>query len=331
MKLNVATMMKGAAMGIAEVIPGVSGGTIAFISGIYEDLLRSIQSFDLPLLKMLWQKKFSDSWGKINGWFLMSLGSGMVAGIVFGILVITWLMAHYAEPLWGFFFGLVLASAWMIGKHIGHWDMSKVVALIAGLGTALLISIVSPAEGSTSPFYIFLAGMIAISAFILPGVSGSFMLLLMGMYTLIIPSLKSILIEQDIESMMIISIFAMGCIVGILSFSRVLNWLFAHYRDHTFVVLTGFLLGSLYKIWPWRNISNIIDKETGLTSSISSLAEYQTLDLEKIKILKESNVLPLDYWMSSPKILLTVLSAIIGLGMVLWMQSRQNKVPNVKQ
>lgn len=320
MKYNISTAFKGTAMGIAEVIPGVSGGTIAFISGIYEDLLNSIKSFDLELLKMLFQGRFKDIWDKVNGWFLLSLLSGMVIGIIFGIFAITWMMEHYPEPLWGFFFGLVMASAILIGKHTSRWDIVKVIALIAGAGIALFISIVTPAEGSTHPLYIFLAGMIAISAFILPGVSGSFMLLLMGMYTLIIPSLKKIMTDFDGQSMYVIAIFAAGCILGIAWFSRLLSWLFTHYRENTFVLLTGFLIGSLYKIWPWRNVSNIVDKKTGVASEINSIEMLKSFDPESIKILKEINVLPSDYWMSTPKLLVTLIAIIIGFSIVLYME-----------
>ena len=320
MKFNVSTMLKGSAMGIAEVIPGVSGGTIAFITGIYEDLLNSIKAFDLELFRLLFRGDFKKIWDKINGWFLLSLISGMAAGIVFGIFVITWMMKNYPEPLWGFFFGLVMASAILIGRHTDKWNISKFIALVTGVGIALFISMVSPAEGSTHPLYIFLAGMVAISAFILPGISGSFMLLLMGMYTLIIPSLKSILVSFDTHSMYIIAIFALGCIVGITWFSRILSWLFVHYRQHTFVLLTGFLIGSLYKIWPWRNIDLILDKETNVATQITSLDLLNTFDPEKIKILKEMNVMPADYWMSSPKVLVTLVAIIVGFSVVLLME-----------
>ena len=322
MKFNISTVLKGAAMGVAEVIPGVSGGTIAFISGIYEDLLNSIKAFDIELIRLLFKGDLKKIWEKVNGWFLLSLMSGMAAGIVIGIFVITWMMKNYPEPLWGFFFGLVMASAILIGRHTDKWDITKVIALITGCGTAIVISLVSPAEGSTHPFYIFFAGMVAISAFILPGISGSFMLLLMGMYTLIIPSLKSCLVNFDAQSLYIIAIFALGCIVGITWFSRILSWLFSHYRAHTFVLLTGFLIGSLYKIWPWRNIDLILDKETEVSTKITSLEILNTFDSEKIKILKEVNVLPADYWMSSPKVLVTLLAIIIGFSVVFLMEMK---------
>ncbi|MBK8625255.1 MAG: DUF368 domain-containing protein [Saprospiraceae bacterium] len=312
MNLKISTILKGCAMGVAEVIPGVSGGTIAFISGIYETLIDSIKSFDADFFRLLLKGKFVEIWEKINGWFLVSLLSGMVFGILVGIFAITWLLEHYPEPLWGFFFGLVMASAIIISRQVTHWDFKKVASLLIGIGVALFIVTVSPTEGSTHPGYIFVAGMIAISAFILPGISGSFMLLLMGMYTLIIPSLKSIVVYQDMDSFYIISIFAIGCLVGITTFSRVLSWLFHHYRATTFVLLTGFLIGSLYKIWPWRNLKTIVDKVSGVQTEVNTLEQLKGFDMEHMKILSESNVLPMDYWMSSPKTFLTIVSVVIG-------------------
>ncbi|MBK8519222.1 MAG: DUF368 domain-containing protein [Saprospiraceae bacterium] len=328
MRINLSTVLKGAAMGIAEVIPGVSGGTIAFISGIYEDLLLSIRSFDLEFFRLLFKGKFSEIWKKINGWFLLSLCTGMAFGVVFGIFVITWLMQNYPEPLWGFFFGLVMASAIVIGKHIHKWNISLVMSLVAGVSIALFVSMVTPAEGSSHPFYIFIAGMLAISAFILPGVSGSFVLLLMGIYTLIIPSLKNIITSFDPGSLYIIIIFAAGCVIGITWFTRVLSWLFGHYRENTFVLLIGFLVGSLYKIWPWRNVSMVVDKNEGKISEIISLEMFASFDPEKIKILKESNVLPANYWLSSPKISYTLVAVIAGFIIVTWMEMR-NKVTSI--
>jgi len=312
-------------MGIAEVIPGVSGGTIAFITGIYETLIDCITSFDLDLLQLLRKGKFKAAWTKINGDFLVALVAGMVGGIVFGIFVITYLMHHYPEPLWGFFFGLVVASALLIGRQIGKWDITVLVAFLIGVSTAVGLAIITPTGGSLNPFYIFMCGVIAISAFILPGVSGSFMLLLLGMYTVIIPSLKSILVNGDLESIKIIGIFAIGCIVGITSFARLLSWLFDHYERQTLVLLTGFLVGSLYKIWPWRNVQLVMDKTTSIISTIGDKITYEALEIEQIKILKEVNALPSDYWMSSPKTVITLLAVVVGYGIVVLLEKSQQK------
>jgi putative membrane protein len=236
------------------------------------------------------------------------------------------MLKFFPEPLWGFFFGLVIASAIMISKQIQNWNASKALSLLAGIAIALAICLISPAEGSSNPLYIFVCGMIAISAFILPGISGSFMLLLLGTYTLIIPSLKSIMVNHDMASIYIILIFGMGCIVGIATFSRVLSYLFANFKEVTLVLLTGFLIGSLYKIWPWRNISIVVDKESGVKTTIDSFEAYSLLDIEHIKILKEVNVLPSDYWMSTPKLLVTLVAVILGFLTVYLIELNSKKI-----
>lgn len=325
MKLNISTVIKGSAMGIAEVIPGVSGGTIAFISGIYETLLESIKAFDAEFIKLLFKGRFAEIWEKINGWFLTNLLLGMGLGILIGIFAITWLLANFPEPLWGFFFGLVIASAIVISRQVQTWDAKKILALCLGIIVAFYISTVSPTEGSSHPLYVFMAGVIAISALILPGISGSFMLLLMGMYTLIIPSVKNIIVQQDLGSLYIVAIFAVGCLVGITTFSRLLSWLFHHYRGTTFVLLTGFLIGSLYKIWPWRNLKTIVDKTSGIQTEVTSLDQLNGFDMSNMKILSESNVLPSDYWMSSPKTLISVIAVILGFTIVLLIEKNSKK------
>lgn len=312
MQFSLLTVIIGFVMGIAEVIPGVSGGTIAFISGIYEKLIDSIKAFDVKLLKLVSQMQWKKAWEKINGAFLLNLGVGMVCGIVIGIFTITYLLENYPEPLWGFFFGLVLASAIILGKHMTPFSISKVFSIILGAGIAIWIALVTPTQGSDNFLYIFICGMIAISAFILPGVSGSFMLLLLGTYTIIIPSLKNVISNFDGHSLSIIIVFAMGCIVGITGFSRILSWLFHHYKAQTFAMLTGFLIGSLLKIWPWRNTTLIIDKLTGNTINISDGASWAQVSKDGIKTLKEMQVLPSDYWMGDPKTAITIICIIIG-------------------
>lgn len=323
MTFDLPTVLKGGAMGIAEVIPGVSGGTIAFITGIYEKLIDSIKAFDKDLIVLLWNKKWQEAWNRINGLFLVQLLLGMAVGIVVGIWGVTWLLEYYPEPLWGFFFGLILISSWIIGKQVRHWKLRHYSILSLGILVALFIVSASPAEGSSHPFYLFICGVLAISALMLPGISGSFVLLLLGGYTLVIPALKSVMIEQDTPSLMIVGFFALGCGVGLLTFSRVLSWLFKKYAEPTFVLLAGFLLGSLYKIWPWRNVETVMDKNTGEILSINNLADWNELDSSTHKILSESHVLPFDYWMSSPQIGLTLLGFVLGMGIV-WLLEKKN-------
>lgn len=246
-------MLKGMAMGMAEVIPGVSGGTIAFITGIYEELIHTIKSVLGPeWFVALRQKGFPAFWSTINGTFLLFLLAGMALGVVVGVLGVSHLLEHYPILLWAFFFGLIIASAWYIGKQVRSWGLPRILGLVLAAALAYWITIASPSQGNSAYWFVFLSGMIAISALILPGISGSFILLLMGMYTLIIPAVKGALTTGDTGNILTLAIFAAGCLVGLATFSRVLSWTFKRYHDLTMAVLTGFMIGSLNKIWPWR-------------------------------------------------------------------------------
>jgi len=299
-------------MGIAEVIPGVSGGTIAFITGIYEQLIESIKAFGPEAYKGFKTDGIKGFWKSINGDFLVVLLLGMLVGVIVGIFGVTYLLENYPEPLWGFFFGLIAASAIYIGRQIENWNVKLVIALVIGIVFAYGITVLSPAEGSTSPFYIFISGVLAISALLLPGISGSFILLLMGMYTVIIPSIKNFLKSFDPASLVIIAIFGSGCIVGLLGFSRVLSWLFSKYKDISFALLTGFIIGALNKVWPWRNVSMILDKESGERMQVLDLSNFSNLDPESFKILKEVNCLPGDYMMGDSLTILTIFCIFAG-------------------
>jgi len=310
---NLGLIGKGMVMGIAEVIPGVSGGTIAFITGIYEQLINSIKAFGPEAINGYKTAGLKGLWKAINGNFLSTLGFGMVIGILIGIFGISYLLDHYPEPLWGFFFGLIAASAVYIGRQIKKWDIRLISALIIGAVVAFGITILSPAEGNLHPFYIFGSGVLAISALLLPGISGSFILLLLGMYTVIIPSVKNFLKSFDPASLTIILIFGSGCIIGLLGFSRILSWLFSKYKDLSFAILTGFIVGALNKVWPWRNVSMILDKDTGEILEVVDLQNYMMLDHESIKVLQEVNCLPNNYMMGEPLTLLTIFCIFVGL------------------
>ncbi len=249
-----ALVLKGMAMGIAEVIPGVSGGTIAFITGIYEKLINTIKAFHPSLIGIYKKEGISGFWQAINGTFLLTLMIGMGAGIVLGVFGISHLLENYPEMLWAFFFGLIISSAIFIGKQVGKWGMQEITALVVGTVIAYYITVASPAQGNEALWFVFISGAIAISALILPGISGSFILLLMGMYSFVIPTVKTALKTLDPDSLIIVGTFALGCLVGITTFSRVLSWTFKNYRNPTLGLLTGFMLGSLNKLWPWRNV-----------------------------------------------------------------------------
>ena len=307
MQAQIKLALKGMAMGIAEVIPGVSGGTIAFITGIYERLINAIKSVDGTFFKLLFSGKFKEMWEHIDGWFLTFLVAGMAAGIITGVFGVTHLMDNYPEELWGFFFGLILASAIYIGKQVPSWSMDKFVLLAVGGILAYLITIIAPAEGTTNLLYVFFSGVIAISALILPGISGSFILLLMGMYTVVVPSVKDVL-SMDFSAFDIVAVFAVGCLLGLASFSRVLSWLFKNHHDRTLAFLTGIMLGSLNKIWPWRNPTKWVTEEGEIVTDPSGF--------EDLKVLAEQNVLPANYLEAPPNTMIVILCAVVGFAIV---------------
>ena len=301
---------KGMAMGMAEVIPGVSGGTIAFITGIYEKLLNSIKAFGPSLISTFRKDGFAGAWNTINGNFLVFLLGGMVLGIVVGVFGISFLLETYPPAVWAFFFGLIIASAIYVGKQIEKWRWQEVVALIIGTAVAYAITVISPAEGSSSYFFVFISGMIAISALILPGISGSFILLLMGMYSFIITdTLKPALKTLDPDKLVIMFVFALGCLTGLMTVSRLLSWTFKHFRSVTLAILTGFMLGSLNKIWPWRNATKWMTEEGGIIDSLAG-------GIIPKKILMEQNVLPSGYTAGEPLVLAVVICAILGFAAV---------------
>lgn len=300
------TAFKGMAMGMAEVIPGVSGGTIAFITGIYEKLLNSIKAIGPEAISAFKESGIKGAWTAINGNFLVALMGGMVIGIVTGVFGITYLLENYPPAVWAFFFGLIIASAIYIGRQITKWTTVEIIALIIGTLVAYAITVISPAEGSQNLIFVFLCGVLAISALILPGISGSFILLLLGMYTYIInDTLKPALTTFAFDKLLVMFVFAMGCLTGLMTISRLLSWTFKNYRSATLATLTGFMLGSLNKIWPWRNpiewlrddALNIILDEEGLPK----------------KILMEENVLPSSYDGGDPMILMVGIMMLLGL------------------
>jgi putative membrane protein len=263
MKTTIFTFLKGMAMGIAEIIPGVSGGTIAFITGIYEKLLDSIKAFRPSLLVTLKNDGIKGVWNEINGTFLVALFGGMAVSIVLFTKLITGLMETNKEMLWAFFFGLIVASAIFIGRMIKEWDLKIVGILLVGLAIAFYITIAAPAQGTDALWMVFLAGMIAISAMILPGISGSFILLLMGMYQIILPAVSAFIDERSMETLTVVAVFGVGCLIGILTFANIFSWTFKNYKEQTLALLTGFMIGSLNKVWPWRNVLQTRENSKG--------------------------------------------------------------------
>ncbi len=239
--------LKGVAMGSADVIPGVSGGTIAFITGIYDELLFSLKSIDLDAVKLLLRRDFALFWKKINGSFLVVVLGGVATSIISLAKLMTYLLEHHPMNTWSFFFGLILISSPLILRKIRKWDVGKILSFVIGIVVAYGITILSPTQTPDAYWFIFIAGAIAICAMILPGISGAFILLLLGKYEFIIRSLTELNIP-------VILVFILGCMVGLLSFARLLSWILTHYHDITIALLAGFMLGSLNKVWPWKEV-----------------------------------------------------------------------------
>lgn len=319
--ISLGLILKGAAMGIAEVIPGVSGGTIAFITGIYERLINSIKSFDAKAVKLLFSFRLKELFNHVDGMFLLFLVAGMVCGIGVGVFGIGYLLEHFPAPLWAFFFGLIIASAIYIGRQITQWKVFQLVSMLVGFIIALGVTYFSPAEGSESLIWVFFCGVIAISALILPGVSGSFILLMLGMYTVVRSAAEDAMRSQELSSILILVAFVLGCGVGLLSFARVMSYAFKHYKDSTLALLTGFMIGSLRKIWPWRNIDTVLDKKTG---EVTRYQEMQYESMEHLQVLRELNVLPLDY-QGDAQTFLVVIAGAVGFGIIFLFQLLEKK------
>ncbi len=263
-------VLKGMAMGAADVVPGVSGGTIAFISGIYEELIQSINNIRPSLLKVLISEGFGAFWRQVNGGFLLALLSGIAISVISLAKGISWLLTHQPTLVWSFFFGLVLASVIYVAKSVTRWDLG--ILFMTLLGAVLAYGIVSLPISQQEPGmpYLFLSGAMAICAMILPGISGAFILVLLGSYKSVLEAVH----QRDIE---VILVVGAGAIVGLLSFARLLKWMFSRYKNGTLALLTGFIIGSLPKIWPWKVV-----------------LETEVFDGKEIPV-RESNVFPWNY------------------------------------
>jgi putative membrane protein len=239
--------LKGIGMGAADVVPGVSGGTVAFITGIYEELIGSLKSFDIDSIRLITKFKIAEFWKKINGSFLIVLLSGIVTSLISLARLMTYLLDNHPILIWSFFFGLILVSSPLIMRDITKWTLGSVVSMIAGIIIAYLITVISPTETPTNLPFIFFCGSLAICAMILPGISGAFILLLIGKYEYMITAL----IDLNIP---VILVFVLGCFLGLVGFSRFLSWILTHYRFPTLALLAGFMIGSLNKVWPWKQV-----------------------------------------------------------------------------
>ena len=236
----------GILMGIADAIPGISGGTIALLLGIYEELIGSISNFNINLFKNLKNKGIKYCWNKINGNFLLSLISGVLLSLVSFVKIFSILIEKYPLFIWSFFLGLILATLFVINRNIKKWDIANFILIFIFAFLTILLSIINPSiSENINLFYVLICGIIASSAMILPGISGSLILVILGVYTLIINALNNL--EYNI-----ILVFLIGCLIGIINFSKIIKWLFHNYRDYTFSIMLGLVIGSIHTVWPWR-------------------------------------------------------------------------------
>lgn len=301
------TSLKGVAMGAADVVPGVSGGTIAFITGIYEELIDSIKSFNLKNAQLLLKAKFKEFWQAVNANFLLSLFIGIAISVLSLAKLLHFLLDEYPIFIWSFFFGLIIASAIYVGMQIKAWDYKTILAIIVGTAIAYFVTAVNPLHTDTIKpdyWYIFLCGMIAICAMILPGISGSFILVLLGQYKFILQVVSEFKFDY-------IAVFGIGAAIGIISFSNVLSWLLKKFHDITVAFLVGFMIGSLNKVWPWKRT---------IESHTNQFAQ-QIVDAQE-------NVLPnafYEFTGKDPYTFYAVLIALTGFLIIFLLQTTLNK------
>jgi putative membrane protein len=300
-KEYVTITLKGMAMGAADVVPGVSGGTIAFITGIYQELITTISGVNLSLITVWREEGFKAMWYKLNGPFIIALLTGILISIFSIMRLANYLLEEHPVHIWSFFFGLILASVWFVAKQIPKWNWKLITGLILGAAVAFYIISLPPMAGTHSDWFLFFAGAIAICAMILPGISGAFILVLLGAYKPITEAVR----DFDLKTILIVGV---GAVAGLLSFSRILKWLFAHYTNITLAVLTGFIAGSLNKIWPWKKTL-----ET---------AEFG----DKVVIIKEASVLPWNFE-GEPHLFPAVILMLAGLILILLLERIAIKKP----
>jgi putative membrane protein len=255
MKKHLFLFLKGITMGVANVIPGVSGGTIALITEIYEELINSLKSFDLKALKLLLKGQFKEFTVHTNLYFLISVFGGSVFSMFSVAKLFEFLFEFYPEELWSFFFGLILASVYYVGIRVGIWKIRSYVFFIIGTAIAVSLALLSPSSENTNLVYIFICGVIGVTGMLLPGLSGSFILILMGNYKLLMVDSLSKSLKFNIDAISYLLVFILGSVVGLFGFSHIISWLFKRFKDCVLSLLTGFILGSLLIIWPWKEIA----------------------------------------------------------------------------
>jgi putative membrane protein len=263
---------RGALMGAADAVPGVSGGTIAFMTGIYEELITSLKQCGPSAVQVLVKQGIKATWTHINGTFLVALFAGVIISLASVSRLVVYLLHMYPELLWAFFFGLILAGVWSVVRHINKWSAGVGAAFVIGTIAAYMITTITPTNIESTPLIVFASGMVAICAMILPGISGSFILLLLGMYGPMMNALKEF-------QLLTLSYFALGCVTGLLSFSHVLSWMFKHHKTLTLALLGGFMLGSLNKVWPWKlTLETMLDRHGNVVPVVQQNVLPQTFE-----------------------------------------------------
>jgi len=307
--------LKGLAMGAADVVPGVSGGTIAFISGIYQELIDSINNVNLSAIKTLKKEGIKAAWNQINGSFLLALLTGIGISVLTFSKVITHLLETQPILVWSFFFGLIIASITLIWKEITSWKLVDILFLLIGITVSYYITIARPVSSPDSYWYIFLSGFIAIIAMILPGISGAFILLLMGSYETVIGTINQFregltTANSEIltQALLKLGIFAIGAIIGLKSFSKILHWMFANHKNTTLTLLVGFMVGSLNKVWPWKQV---------LETRINSHGE--------VVPFLEKSISPQNFE-GEPQIAMAIVLAILGFFVIFGMEKMASKL-----
>jgi len=258
-------------MGAADVVPGVSGGTIALITHIYERLIRAIDTLSISLVLQLFSVKRKDAWHTLDGNFLLSLVLGISTSILLVTGLISWVSENHPIPLWAFFFGLILGSAFILKNTVSNWNVTAFIWLCIGAAIALGIGLVSPSTGSDNLIYLFFCGMLVVIAMILPGISGAFILILLGAYGTALETVEQ-LKNFSLEGIIVFAVMASGGLIGLKVFSKALRWLFIHFKNMVLATMTGFLLGSLYKVWPWKKVTEFYTNSHGEETALNTSA-----------------------------------------------------------
>lgn len=294
-------VLRGMGMGAADVVPGVSGGTIAFITGIYEELVHSIKSINIKALRYFFSGRWRLFWKQVNGNFLLAVFGGVFVSVLSLAKVLEYLLEHHPILIWSFFFGLILASSYVVSRKISRWTTVKVLFLAAGIAIAFLITSVTPATTTGALWFVILSGGLASCAMILPGISGSFILLLLGKYEFALHAVN----ERIITDLMMLGA---GALLGLVLFANLLSWLLKRYYEVTIAILVGFMIGSLNKIWPW--------KETLKTIVIEG----------EVKPLVERNIVP-SPGDAGDQVWMALLMAAFGIGLILLIEMVLTRKP----